>query len=59
MVTKPVAEQETMMTLSEVAAYLRCSKRTMYAWLHDGKITGVKVGRRWLFDRDEVRKMAR
>lgn len=50
-------DKEAMMTLDEVAAYLRCSRRTMYQWLHDGKIAGVKAGRRWLFDRAEVRKL--
>lgn len=51
--------EKELMTLDEVAAYYRCSKRTMYEWLRIGKISGVKVGRRWLFDRDEVRKVPR
>ena len=54
-----MADEKKLMTLEETADYLRCSKRTMYQWLHDGKISGVKVGRRWLFDRDEVRKVPR
>lgn len=54
-----MANEKELMTIDEVAAYYRCSKRTLYQWLHDGKIAGVKVGRRWLFDRAEIQRLPR
>lgn len=43
-----------LMDLDELAEYLRLQKQTIYNWLHEGKITGIKVGGVWRFDRREV-----
>jgi len=42
------------MDLDELADYLRLQKQTIYNWLHQGKISGIKVGGVWRFDRREV-----
>jgi excisionase family DNA binding protein len=42
------------MDLEELADYLRLQKQTIYNWLHQGKITGIKVGGVWRFDRKEI-----
>jgi len=42
------------MDLDELANYLRLQKQTIYNWLHQGKISGIKVGGVWRFDRKEV-----
>lgn len=43
-----------LMDLDEVANYLRLQKQTIYNWLHQGKISGIKVGGVWRFDRREI-----
>lgn len=43
-----------LMDIDELADYLRLQKQTIYNWLHQGKISGIKVGGVWRFDRREV-----
>jgi len=42
------------MDLDELADYLRLKKQTIYNWLHEGKISGIKVGGVWRFDPKEI-----
>lgn len=46
------------MTTEEVCALYRVTRRSVYRWRAAGKLRGVKVGRRVLFDRDEVEAFA-
>lgn len=43
-----------LLNIDELADYLRLQKQTIYNWLHDGKISGIKVGGVWRFDKKEV-----
>ncbi len=43
-----------LIDVDELADYLRLKKQTIYNWLHQGKIDGIKVGGVWRFDRKEV-----
>jgi len=43
-----------LIDIDELAEYLKLQKQTIYNWLHQGKITGIKVGGVWRFDRREV-----
>ncbi|KPK98604.1 MAG: hypothetical protein AMJ95_03020 [Omnitrophica WOR_2 bacterium SM23_72] len=43
-----------LMDIDELADYLRLKKQTIYNWLHQAKISGIKVGGVWRFDRKEV-----
>jgi excisionase family DNA binding protein len=43
-----------LMDVDELAEYLKLQKQTIYNWLHQGKITGMKVGGVWRFDRKEI-----
>jgi len=43
-----------LMNIEELAAYLKLEKQTIYNWLHEKKITGIKVGHVWRFDRDAI-----
>ncbi|MFH0790437.1 MAG: helix-turn-helix domain-containing protein [Candidatus Omnitrophota bacterium] len=43
-----------LIDIDELANYLRLKKQTIYNWLHQGKISGMKVGGVWRFDRKEV-----
>ena len=40
-----------LMTVEEVAAYLRVTKKTVYRLLERGSIPATKVGRQWRFDK--------
>jgi excisionase family DNA binding protein len=42
------------MDVDELADYLRLKKQTIYNWLNQGKISGIKVGGVWRFERREV-----
>ena len=43
-----------LIDVNELADYLRLKKQTIYNWLHQRKISGIKVGGVWRFDRREV-----
>ena len=50
-----MAEHE-ILTLEEVAAYLRVSERTVYDWANKGEIPCGKLGTTWRFKRAEVER---
>jgi len=43
-----------IMTIEEVAKYLRVSERTVYDWAQKGELPGGKLGTSWRFKRDEI-----
>ncbi|NCC52787.1 MAG: helix-turn-helix domain-containing protein [Spartobacteria bacterium] len=45
-----------ILTLEEVAEYLRVSERTIYDWVQKGELPGGKLGNTWRFKRDEIEK---
>ena len=45
---------EKLMTLEEVADYLRLSKDTVYRLANTGKLPASKVGNQWRFRREDV-----
>jgi len=45
-----------MMTVGEVAGYLKLKKVTIYKHAQDGKIPCFKVGSAWRFKRDTIDK---
>ncbi|QHN16529.1 helix-turn-helix domain-containing protein [Gordonia amarae] len=47
----------TMLTVSETAELLRCSESLIYAQLKDGRLRGVKVGRRRLIPSVEIDRL--
>ena len=49
----------SLMDLEELAGYLRLKKQTIYNWLHENKISGIKVGGVWRFDKKEVDRWLR
>ena len=40
-----------LMTVQELADYLRVTKKTIYRLLRQGKIPAIKVGKQWRFDK--------
>lgn len=46
--------QRKIMTIREVAEYLRLNEKTTYRYAAEGLIPGFKVGGAWRFRRDEI-----
>ncbi len=45
-----------IMTIEEVAAYIRISERTAYDWAQKGELPGGKLGTTWRFKRADIEK---
>lgn len=43
-----------LMTLEEIADYLRVTEKTIYRLLKQGNIPAMRVGRVWRFDREKI-----
>jgi excisionase family DNA binding protein len=43
-----------LMSIDELADYLGLRKQTIYNWLNQKKISGIKIGKVWRFDRREI-----
>jgi excisionase family DNA binding protein len=48
--------ENDIMTLEEVAEYLRLKLQTNYTWAQEKKIPAAKPGKEWLFRRSVVDK---
>ncbi len=51
-----MTNQQEIMTIDEVAAYLRISERTVYDWAQKGEIPAGKFGTSWRFSRQQIEK---
>ena len=45
---------DRLMTVEEVAEYLRVKPSTVYKWAKEGKIPAAKVGWLWRFEREQI-----
>lgn len=45
---------DDIMTIREVAAYLKLNEKTTYKLVAEGKIPGFKVGGSWRFRKEEI-----
>ncbi len=43
---------DNIMTIEEVAKYLKMKPQTIYTWAQKGKIPAAKIGKEWRFRRD-------
>jgi excisionase family DNA binding protein len=48
-----------LLTTKELAEYLKLTEVTIYKYANEGKISGVKVGSRWRFDKDYIDELLR
>jgi excisionase family DNA binding protein len=48
------AKRDEIMTMDELAEYLKISKSTLYKLAQEGKLPGQKVGRHWRFHRSVI-----
>ena len=46
--------QNEVLTVSEVATFLRVSRATVWRWCHHGTIPALRVGRSWRIYRDDL-----
>jgi excisionase family DNA binding protein len=47
---------DKIMTLEEVAEYLRVKPQTIYTWAQENKIPAAKIGREWRFRKTVIDK---
>jgi len=45
---------QRLMTIKEVADYLRLSKVTVYKMTRQGKIPASKIGKQWRYSKSEI-----
>jgi excisionase family DNA binding protein len=45
---------DQILTLKEVAAYLKLAEKTAYRLVSEGKLPGFKVGGSWRFKREDI-----
>lgn len=48
-----------LMTVTELAGYLRFTKRTVYRLLKQGKVPAIRLGNKWRFDKGMIDKWLR
>jgi len=49
----PAAPGE-ILTIEELAEYLKISRSTLYKLAQDGSLPGAKIGKRWRFHKDAI-----
>ena len=47
-------QPDDVMTIDELAAYLKLSKSSLYQFARAGKVPGAKIGRTWRFHKDVI-----
>jgi len=45
---------DSVMTIEELASYLKVSKSTLYKLAQEGKVPSQKVGRHWRFRKETI-----
>lgn len=48
------AKRDEIMTMDELAEYLKISKSTLYKLAVENKLPGTKIGKRWRFHKDAI-----
>jgi len=45
-----------LLDVDDLAKYLKLQKQTIYNWLNQRKLSGIKIGGVWRFDKQEIDK---
>lgn len=53
---KEIVVEDDILTIEEVAKYLRVSERTVYDWAQKGEVPSGKIGTVWRFKKSEIEK---
>lgn len=48
--------EDDILTLKEVALYLKLAEKTAYRLAAEGKLPGFKVGGSWRFEKEDVKQ---
>lgn len=54
--SKETVVEDDILTIEEVAKYLRVSERTVYDWAQKGEVPSGKIGTVWRFKKSEIEK---
>jgi PTS system nitrogen regulatory IIA component len=54
---KGVDIMDEILTVEEMAQYLKVSRSTVWRWCNEGKVAAFKVGRGWRMHRSELEKI--
>ena len=52
--SKKQALEDRWLTVDEICNYLSVTNETVYKWIEKQGMPGNRVGRRWMFKKDEV-----
>ncbi|MCK5014136.1 MAG: helix-turn-helix domain-containing protein [Candidatus Omnitrophica bacterium] len=47
---------KNLLDVDDLAKYLKLQKQTIYNWLNQRKISGIKIGGVWRFNKNEIDK---
>jgi PTS system nitrogen regulatory IIA component len=50
----PITPEHEILTLEEVARYLRLTPQTIYKWAQEKRIPAAKLGKEWRFRRSVI-----
>ncbi len=50
---------KNLLDVEDLAQYLKLQKQTIYNWLNQRKISGIKMGGVWRFDKKDIDKWLR
>lgn len=53
---KTITKHEEILTLQEIAEYLKVDKRTVYRMVKSKKLPAFKVGNQWRFSKTDIFK---
>jgi len=51
---RPASPPNEILTIDEVAEYLRLTPQTIYKWAQEKRIPAVKLGKEWRFRRSVI-----
>jgi excisionase family DNA binding protein len=51
---QPIMPNDDIMTVKELADYLKIAEKTAYRFASEGKVPGFKVGSAWRFKKEEI-----
>ena len=51
---KKQAPDDRWLTVDEICTYLSVTNETIYKWIDQQEMPGHRVGRRWMFKKEEV-----
>lgn len=49
-----MVKEETLWDVDEAGKYLKVSKDTIYRWIDKKKMPAIRVGKKWLFRKEEI-----